>query len=118
MIAPATTATDSIFAACRALGLKRVTAISSYTQAPAAFKVGDGAALSAGPAYFRNLSPDVAVVPAQNSRDLLYREVAYKQLAQLGQVRIGPFPPGVRGRRVVLNRGAVRIDDRGPNEAE
>jgi maleate isomerase len=31
--APATTATDSIFTACRALGLKRVTAISPYTQA-------------------------------------------------------------------------------------
>jgi maleate isomerase len=30
---PATTATDSIFAACRALGLKRVTAISPYTEA-------------------------------------------------------------------------------------
>jgi maleate isomerase len=34
--APATTATDSIFAACRALGLKRVTAISPYTEAVAA----------------------------------------------------------------------------------
>src|SRR5712692_605007 len=31
--APATTATDSIFAACRKLGLKRVTAISPYTEA-------------------------------------------------------------------------------------
>ena len=31
--APATTATDSIFAACHALGLKRVTAISPYTEA-------------------------------------------------------------------------------------
>ena len=31
--APATTATDSIFTACRALGLKRVTAISPYTEA-------------------------------------------------------------------------------------
>jgi len=31
--APATTATHSIFAACRALGLKRVTAISPYTEA-------------------------------------------------------------------------------------
>ena len=31
--APATTATDSIFAACRALGLKRVTAISPYPEA-------------------------------------------------------------------------------------
>ena len=31
--APGTTATDSIFAACRALGLKRVTAISPYTEA-------------------------------------------------------------------------------------
>ena len=30
--APATTATDSIFAACRALGIKRVTAISPYTE--------------------------------------------------------------------------------------
>jgi len=30
---PATTATDSIFAACRALGLRRVTAISPYTKA-------------------------------------------------------------------------------------
>jgi maleate isomerase len=31
--APATTATDSIFAACRALGLERVTLISPYTEA-------------------------------------------------------------------------------------
>jgi maleate isomerase len=31
--APATTVTDSIFAACRALGLKRVTAISPYIEA-------------------------------------------------------------------------------------
>jgi len=30
---PATTATDSIFAACRAFGLRRVTAISPYTEA-------------------------------------------------------------------------------------
>jgi len=30
---PATTAADSIFAACRALGLRRVTAISPYTEA-------------------------------------------------------------------------------------
>jgi len=30
---PATTATDSIFAACQALGLRRVTAISPYTEA-------------------------------------------------------------------------------------
>jgi maleate isomerase len=33
---PATTATDSIFAACSALGLKRVTAISPYIEAVAA----------------------------------------------------------------------------------
>ena len=31
--APATTATDSIFAACHALGIKRVTAISPYSEA-------------------------------------------------------------------------------------
>ena len=35
---PATTATDSIFAACRALSLKRVTAISPYTEAVDAFE--------------------------------------------------------------------------------
>jgi maleate isomerase len=34
--APATTATDSIFAACRALGLRQVTAISPYADAVAA----------------------------------------------------------------------------------
>lgn len=34
--APATTATDSLFAACRALGLGRVTAISPYPEAVAA----------------------------------------------------------------------------------
>ena len=33
MIAPATTATDSIFAACRTLGLKCVAAISPYLEA-------------------------------------------------------------------------------------
>ncbi|HEX3412386.1 MAG TPA: hypothetical protein VHT00_11750 [Stellaceae bacterium] len=73
-----------------------------------------GSPLRAGPTHVRNLFPDLAAVPAQNLRDLLYREAAHKQVAQLGQLRIGPFPPGIRGRRVVLNRGAVRIDDRGP----
>jgi hypothetical protein len=87
----------------------------AYAQAPAAFNVG---ALSAGPAHLRNFVPDLAVVPAQNSRDLLYREAAQEQVAQLGQLRIGPFPPGVRGRRFVLNRGAVGIDDGGPNDAK
>jgi hypothetical protein len=112
MIAPATTATDSIFAARRALGLKRVTAISPHTQVPAAFKVGDGAALSAGPAHVRNLFAHLALVPAQNSRDLLYREAAQEQVAQLGQLRIRPLPDGVHWRRFVVSvrpRGA-RID--------
>jgi maleate cis-trans isomerase len=36
--APATTATDSIFAACRALGLKRVMAISRPTPRPGRFQ--------------------------------------------------------------------------------
>jgi hypothetical protein len=40
--------------------------------------LGDGAALSARPAHLRNLVADVAAVPAQNSRDLLYREAAHK----------------------------------------
>src|SRR4051812_46987769 len=114
MIAPATTATDSIFAARRALGMKRVMAFSPLTQVPAAFKVGDGAALSAGPARVRNLFADLALVPAQNSRDLLYREAAQEQVAQLGQLRIRPFFLGAW--RSVPYRGAWRIDDRGPND--
>jgi hypothetical protein len=73
---------------------------------------------TAGPAYFDDFVSDFTVVPTQKSRDLLYREAAHKQVTQLGQLCIGPFPPGVRRRQLVLNRGAVRIDDRGPDDAE
>lgn len=54
----------------------------------------------------------------QTARDLLYREAAQEHLAQLGQLRIRPFPFRVHDRLFVLNRGALWIDDRGPNDAE
>jgi hypothetical protein len=61
---------------------------------------------------------DFAVISTQNSRDLFYRQAAHEHVAQLDQVRIGPFPLGVRAWWFVLNCGALRIDDRGPNDAE
>ena len=73
---------------------------------------------TAGPADFGDFVLDFAVISTQNSRDLFYRQAAHEHVAQLGQLCIGPFPPGVRRRQLVLNRGAVRIDDRGPDDAE
>jgi hypothetical protein len=58
------------------------------------------------------------VASAQKSRDLLYREAAHKHVAQLGQLRVRPFPFRVSGRLFVLNSGALRIDYRGANDAE
>jgi hypothetical protein len=58
------------------------------------------------------------MVPAQKSCDLLNREAKHKHVAQLGQLRVRPFPFRVRGRLFVINSGALRIDDRGPNDAE
>jgi hypothetical protein len=78
----------------------------------------DNTRLTAGPPDLRNLVPDLAVIPAQKSRDLLDREAAHEHIAQLGQLRIRPFPFRVHGRLFVLNGGALRIDDRGPNNAE
>jgi hypothetical protein len=65
-----------------------------------------------------SLSRTLPVIPAQNPRDLFYREAAHQHVAQLGQLRLGPFPFGVHGRLFVLSRGALRINDRGPNDAE
>jgi hypothetical protein len=41
---------------------------------------------AAGPAHLRNLVSNFAVIPAQKSRDLRYREAAHKHVAQLGQL--------------------------------
>jgi hypothetical protein len=65
----------------------------------------------ASPPHLRNFIPDLAVIPTQKSRDLLYREPAHKHVAQLGQLRIRPFSSGVHGWRFVLNPGPLRIDD-------
>ena len=69
----------------------------------------NGSPLLAGSAYLHDLVPDLAVVPAQKSRDLLYREAAHKHVAQLGQLRVRPFPFRVRGRLFVRNSGVLRI---------
>ena len=74
--------------------------------------------LPAGPPHLRKFISDLPVIPAQNPRDLFYREAAHQHVAQLGQLRLGPFPFGVHGRLFVLSRGALRINDRGPNDAE
>src|SRR5205814_6518812 len=87
------------------------------SKTPCRFRVDRGGP-TAGPADLYDFVLDFRVIPTQQSRDLLYREAAHKHVAQFGQLRIGPFPPGVRGRRFVLNLGPLLIDDRGPNDAE
>jgi hypothetical protein len=72
---------------------------------------------STGPADLRDLVPDLAVTPAQKSRDLLYREAAHEHVAQLGQLRIRPFPAGVPA-RWFLSLGPLRIDDERANQPE
>jgi hypothetical protein len=49
---------------------------------------GDPAApvLSAGPAHLGDFVSDVAMIPAQTTRDLLNREAAYEHVAQLMQL--------------------------------
>jgi hypothetical protein len=61
---------------------------------------GDTAApvLSAGPAHLGDFVSDVAMIPAQTTRDLLNREAAHEHVAQLVQLLIRPFPAGVLGR--------------------
>jgi hypothetical protein len=76
-----------------------------------------GRGSTAGPAFFDDFVLYIATISVQKLRDLLYREAAHEHVAQRGQVRIGPFPLGVRAGRFVLNRGVPRIDDRGPNDA-
>jgi hypothetical protein len=42
------------------------------------------------------------VIPAQAVRDLLYREAAQEHAAKLVQLRIRPFPAGVRVRAMIV----------------
>ena len=56
------------------------------------------------------------MIPVQKPRDLLYREAAQEQVAQLVQLRIRPFP--LHGRRLVVCAGRLRIEDRGADPAE
>jgi hypothetical protein len=69
---------------------------------------------TAGPPHIRYFIPYLTVIPAQKSRDLLYREPA----PQLGQLRIRPFSSGVHGWRFILNLGPLWIDDRGTDHPE
>jgi hypothetical protein len=71
----------------------------------------------AGPANLGDFVSDLDIIPTQNPRDLLNREAAQEQFAQLAQLRIRPFFASFR-RRFVLNLGPSRIDDRGPNDPE
>ena len=59
---------------------------------------GDPAApvLSAGPAHLGDFVSDVAMIPAQTTRDLLNREAAQEHVAQLFQVRLGPVASSLR----------------------
>ena len=44
--------------------------------------------LPAGPTHLRHLVPDLAVIPAQPTRDFLYRDAANEHLAQGFHLRI------------------------------
>jgi hypothetical protein len=66
------------------------------------------AALAAGPSYLDDLVLDIAVIPAQKTRDLLYREAAYEHVAQLDQLHIRTFFGGAVGRPVVASVGQMR----------
>jgi hypothetical protein len=86
--------------------------IGSRTAACRFRHVGPRARLTAGPAYFDDLVLDIAVIPAQKSRDLLHRKAAHEHVAKLGQLRIRPFPCGVspptvrRQRRCPVDRAS------------
>jgi hypothetical protein len=61
---------------------------------------------------------NVPVIAPQTVPNLLNREAAHEQVAQLVQLPIRPFPPGVHGRRLIVRLGPERIEDRGPYQAQ
>ena len=54
------------------------------------------------PADLDDFVLDIPMIPAQTARDFLYWEAAHEHVAQLGNLRIGPFPDCVRPRPLVL----------------
>jgi hypothetical protein len=67
-----------------------------------------GSSLPAGPAHLGDLVADIAVIPAQPPRDLVYRDAANEHLAQCVHLRIRPLSAGIHGQRFV---GPLRIED-------
>jgi len=78
------------------------------------FRHGGSKALPAGPAYLDDFVLHIAVIPAQKSGDLLYREATNQHVAQLDQFRIRPLFGGVL---IILGVGPARASDRGANQA-
>ena len=61
---------------------------------------------------------DLAVIPAQTTRDFLYREPAHEHFPQLVQLPTRPFPAGVPGRRFTIRLSPMRIEDRGTYQSQ
>jgi len=74
--------------------------------------------LTASPAYLGHLLSDIAVIPAQKSRDLIYRQAMHEHVAQLKHFLIRPFLGDVRARRLGISVGALRIEDQGADPSQ
>src|SRR5262249_36691712 len=78
---------------------------------PIGARVTPDSRLPAGPPRLRNLVADIAMIPAQTSRDFLYRDAAHEHLAQPLHLRIRPLYAGIHGQRFVICLGPPRIED-------
>jgi len=67
--------------------------------------------LPAGPAHLGDFISDVAMIPAQTTRDLVHRDATNEHLAQRVHLRIRPLSAGIHGQRFVICRGPARIED-------
>jgi hypothetical protein len=74
--------------------------------------------LPTGPSHLGHLVSDVAMIPAQTTRDLVHRVAAHEHVAQLVQLPVRPLSAGVLGRLFVLRLGPVRIEDGCANQAQ
>ena len=74
--------------------------------------------LPARQAHLGDLVADLAVIPAQTTRDFLYREPAHEHFPQLAQLPIRPFRAGDHGHPFTIRLGPARIEDRGTDQAQ
>ena len=61
--------------------------------------------LRASPAYLGDFVSDLAVIPAQTTRDFVYPDAANEHLAQRVHLRIRPLSAGIHGQRFVICLG-------------